>query len=91
LFFLFVFYFGILTFQRQFNTILVSFKSDKGEYMRVLKWILTIQYIFTFLVAGETTAYLPQHPGTPLGSRPDISPDYFQQGIYYMIDATFNP
>ena len=59
--------------------------------MRVLKWILTIQYIFTFLVAGETTAYLPQHPGTPLGSRPDISPDYFQQGIYYMIDATFNP
>jgi len=26
-------------------------------------------------------------PGTPLGSRPDIGPEYFQQGVHYRIEA----
>ncbi|NQU68219.1 MAG: M1 family metallopeptidase [Candidatus Marinimicrobia bacterium] len=59
--------------------------------MRTEKLFFVICILITLLLAEDTPTYLPQNPGTPLGSRPDISLDYFQQGVYYLIDATFDP
>ncbi|MFQ6610056.1 MAG: hypothetical protein ACE5D7_04560, partial [Fidelibacterota bacterium] len=59
--------------------------------LRLFSLIIYLICSFTITFAEDQPTYLPQNPGTPLGSRPDISPDYFQQGVYYIIDAEFSP
>jgi hypothetical protein len=63
-----------------------------GEIMKIIHWILIVlTSSASLIIAQDEPTYLPMNPGTPIGSRPEISPDYFQQGIYYIMDISFNP
>ncbi len=52
---------------------------------------LTLLLLATTVSRAQEALVLPSNPGTPPGSRPDISPDYFQQGVYYIMDVEFSP